>query len=321
MIHQTGVSAPSAAMMAPAAALSLSAFEALPGAIVASPAASIDAAVVPNAMPALTQIAAPTADAAAVPTLAANSFDGSAQPAAAAPLPYDAPSQSASWYDRHTGGLESQASKIKKALQLAMSHPKAAAIKNGMSQNTLYRVDNTGRGLTPQSSVRTQGDDPERPGETPLVVFHADALTQLSPEFLAAKLASMWTRHFYKDSIPVSAEKTYIEGSVMIEVFRALTQSTAQWWNGAKDFFSFGNFEIYRHFFHWVQGFESRFSNVRQGPYFHDKIMNAEGDPDIATDDRGRRTIYQRVRDGDVSADAGTAAQQKFDGFVSNERP
>ena len=151
---------------------------------------------------------------------------------------------------------------------------------------------------------------------------HAKALAlhdilAADPEFLAAKLASMWVRHLYKDSIPASAEKTYIEGSVLVRVFMGLTGSTAQDWNGAKDYFIRGTFELYRHFYHWIQGF--RFANVRQGPYFLNKIMRAEGDPSIDADARGRMTLYQRAQAGQIDGQAAEAAQRRFDGFVANE--
>lgn len=246
-------------------------------------------------------------------------FDAAGNPGGADPAnAYDLPDTQNSWYDRHTGNYETQATKIKKALDLALSNPLASAIKNGLSANTLYRVDNT-NGLD-RYAVATLGDDPERANEaSPVVIFTHEALTQLPAHFLAAKLASMWARHLYRDTIPQSAEKTYIEGSVLVRVFMQLTNSTARWWNGSLDQWKNGNFEIYRHFYHWIQGF--RYQNVRQGPYFKDKIMRAEGDPDILANSAGRRTLYQRSQNGEISPDAAAEAQKRFDGFVANERP
>lgn len=238
------------------------------------------------------------------------SFDGSQ---------FAPPDNFSGWYDEHTGQWETQTSKIKRAYDLALTHPLAAGIKNGLSRNTAYRVDNSGGPWYLHTAVRTQGDDNEKTNEPDaLVIFNHNALQQLSPEYLAAKLASMWVRHLYRDTLPASAEKTYVEGSVLIRVFRDLTGSTAQNWNGSKDYFLNGTFELYRHFYHWIQGF--RFANVRQGPYFLDKIMHAQGDPSIDTDARGRMTLFQRAQAGQITPEAAEAAQRRFDGFVGNEQ-
>ena len=297
-----------AAAFAPRAALSLQA--------VAPVAAPLAAQSAPAALSSLKAVAAPLA--ADVPSaraaLAAGSqFDGTAQ------LPHSSPDDAYQWYDRHTGENETQTSKIRKAYQLAMSNPLAAAIKNAMPQNTVYRVDNNRGNWYLHTAVRSQGDDPEKMAErSAVVVFNHNALQQLSPEFLAAKLASMWARHMYREKIPASAEKTYVEGSVLVRVFMALTGSTAQWWNGDKDYQVADTFEIYRHFYFWAQG--HRFDNVRQGPYFKDKIMAAAGKPEIDADARGRRTLYQRAQTGELSEGAAEQGQAAFDGFTSNER-
>jgi hypothetical protein len=248
-------------------------------------------------------------------------FDGFGQ--------YDNPDTQYSWYDAHTGQYETQASKIKKALDLALSHQLGGAIKNALPYNTLYRVDNDAR--FDDYTVRTTGDDAEQPSAMgPLVIFKHSALRQLSPEYLAAKLASMWARHLYRETMPVSAEKTYVEGSVFVRVFMGLTGSNSGWWNGDKDrivpvpghYDQSGtwvtqNFEAFLHQYFWRQG--SNYQDVRQGPYFKDKIMGAQGQPDIDADARGRRTLFQRAQNGEISQDAAAAAQQRFQGFVSNE--
>lgn len=304
---------------APSAAPAAAAPVAAPAAVAPAPAAFLAAA------PAFVRAAAP-ADGPSRPS------DGPSRPAASSAkslaasesgfdgaLPYAAPDNIGQWYDQHTGEYESQTTKIKKAYDLALSHPLAAAIKNALPRNTVYRVDNNAGNWYLHTSVRTQGDDAEKTGEpNALVVFNHNALQQLSPEFLAAKLASMWARHMYRDTMPASAEKTYIEGSVLTRVFMGLTGSTAQNWNGSKDYFLNGTFELYRHFYNWIQGF--RYPNVRQGPYFLNKIMHAEGDPAIDADDRGRMTLFQRSQAGQISAEQAQAAQQRFDGFVANER-
>ena len=59
---------------------------------------------------------------------------------------------------------------------------------------------------------------------------------------------------------------------------------------------------------------------MRQGPYFKNKIMKSEGDPSIYTDERGRRTLFQRASDGEINDAAATRGQEKFDAFVNNER-
>lgn len=325
-----------------------SALAAAPSAFaVSGPAASaLSAAPAVSAAPALSApVAAPAASLpmaaapiplAAAPVTAAPALDGlraaASQPAdPAGRVPLDAgrarfdgaefapPDSVSGWYDQHTGAWETQTSKIKKAYDLALTHPLAAGIKNALSRNTVYRVDNSLGDWYLHTAVRTQGDDNEKTNEPDaLVVFNHNALVQLSPEFLAAKLASMWVRHLYRDTLPASAEKTYIEGSVMVRVFMGLSGSTAQNWNGDKDYFIRGTFELYRHFYHWIQGF--RFANVRQGPYFLNKIMRAEGDPSIDADARGRMTLYQRAQAGQIGPEAAEAAQHRFDGFVSNEQ-
>ncbi|MFI5345143.1 MAG: hypothetical protein ACHQ51_02100 [Elusimicrobiota bacterium] len=331
--------APSAAAVAPglsAYALSapaLSAALAAPSLPAYLPASVPPAAAAPAPVPTAASVpAAPLAAAPARPAIAAvrslaapiPGDDSGAQARAASQsqfdgaLPYSAPDSDGQWYDRHTGEYETQTTKIKKAYDLALSHPLAAAIKNALPRNTVYRVDNDPGSWYLHTSVRTQGDDAEKANEAALVVFNRNALQQLSPEFLAAKLASMWVRHMYRDTMPASAEKTYIEGSVLTRVFMGLTGSTAQNWNGAKDYFIDGTFELYRHFYNWIQGF--RYPNVRQGPYFLNKIMHAEGDPSIDADARGRMTLFQRSSAGQISAEQAQAAQQRFDGFVANEQ-
>lgn len=303
-VHLPGAVAPGAAVPAPAL---------VPA---ASPAA-------PRAIDSAKSLAAPVpggASASQARAASVRQFDGgpAASPAGEDGPAYSAPDNSAEWYDRHTGEYETQTTKIKKAYQLALSHPLAAAIKNGLTRNTVYRVDNSPGDWHLHTAVRTQGDDPEKAEADALVVFNHNALQQLSPEFLAAKLASMWVRHLYRDTLPASAEKTYVEGSVLVRVFMGLTGSTAQNWNGAKDYYIGGTFELYRHFYHWIQGF--RFANVRQGPYFLNKIMRAEGDPSIDADARGRMTLFQRAQAGQIDAAQAEAAQHRFDGFVANER-
>jgi hypothetical protein len=298
-----------ASFAAPAALAAAPAAAAAPG-FSASAAAAAPAASAIDGLRAASP--APAASAEADPSAAARPFDGS--PA------FSAPDNEYQWLDQHTGQFETQTSKIKKTYDLALTHPLAAGIKNALSRNTLYRVDNSQGPWYLHTSVRTQGDDNEKTSEPDaLVVFNHNALQQLSPEFLAAKLASMWARHLYRDTIPASAEKTYVEGSVLVRVFMGLTGSTAQNWNGDKDYFIGGTFELYRHFYNWIQGF--RFANVRQGPYFLDKIMHAQGDPSIDADARGRMTLFQRAQAGQITGPAAQAAQQRFDNFVSNERP
>jgi hypothetical protein len=279
-------------------------------------AASVKAEAGPVALRSLERISAPAS------VDGVRAFDG-AKPVdiAADGLPFSAPQTdpSTGWYDRYTRQRETQASKIKKALTLALETQLGGAIKGALKENTLYRVDNKPGRWYLESAVKTQGDDPEKAREkTPLVVFNHNALAQLSPEFLAAKLAGMWARHLYRDTIPASAEKTYIEGSVATRVFMALTDSTADNWNGALDYAVGNTFHFYQHFYHWVQGLS--LSNVRQGPYFANKIVQAEGDPVIDADPRGRQTLYSRARSGQISDAAAADAQTRFDGFVSNER-
>lgn len=349
-IRVAAPSALSAGVVAAPSALSATGLQAAaaPNAFVPSLSPALSAAAAPGLTAAPAIAAAPALSAA--PALAA--APSAAIPAAAAPVPgapalsvlrnaapvdgptpanfdsgaaafdgsqFAPPDNFSGWYDQHTGQYETQTSKIKKAYDLALTHPLAAGIKNGLSRNTVYRVDNSGGPWYLHTAVRTQGDDNEKANEPDaLVIFNHNALVALSPEYLAAKLASMWVRHLYRDTIPASAEKTYVEGSVLIRVFRDLTGSTAQNWNGAKDYFLNGTFELYRHFYHWIQGF--RFANVRQGPYFLDKIMHAQGDPTIDTDARGRMTLFQRAQAGQITPEAAEAAQHRFDGFVSNEQ-
>ena len=297
---------------APAAAAAAPVLSAVP-ALAPAPSAGIPAAAAAPGAPALSILrnAAPSdGPTPAAVDAAGAAFDGSQ---------FAPPDNFSGWIDQHTGQWETQTSKIKKAYDLALTHPLAAGIKRGLARNTVYRVDNSNGPWYLHTAVRTQGDDNEKANEPDaLVIFNHNALVALSPEYLAAKLASMWARHFYRDTIPASAEKTYIEGSVLIRVFRDLTGSTAQNWNGAKDYFLNGTFELYRHFYHWIQGF--RFANVRQGPYFLDKIMHAQGDPTIDADARGRMTLFQRSQAGQITPQAAEAAQHRFDGFVSNEQ-
>lgn len=317
--------APSAMTAAPLAAhASLAAAPAAASALNAAPAAA--PASPESALVSLEKVAAPIAEnAGLVQQLGLNNqrFDGSNAMPVNDGLPFAAPNQHESWYDNQTGAYETQATKIKKALQLAMSNPLASAIKNALPQNTLYRVDNSWNWTLP-AAVRSMGDDAEKAHEnTPLIVFHQNALKQFSPELLAAKMAGMWARHMYREKIPASAEKTYVEHSVAIRVFMALTGSTASWWNGNKDYQTGSNwrgekfFEMYNHYFFWVQG--RNYPNVRQGPFFKEKIMQNSGTPVIDADARGRKTLFQRANAGEISNAAAEQAQQSFDGFVSNE--
>lgn len=223
------------------------------------------------------------------------------------------PDQGRAWLDRHTGRYETEASKLGKALELAMSSALGAAIKSGLPVNPLYRVEpSDGPGLY----ARSTGDDPERPGEELAVVFTDWSVRNLSPYLLAAKLASMWGRHLLMDKLPQSAEKTYAEGSLFVRVFMELTASTFDHWRGDLDQRAGQTFHGYQHAYWWAQGF--RYDDVRQGPYFKRKIMGAEGDPAIYADARGRVTLFQRKDSiGDEKAAAG---QAEFDLFVRNER-
>jgi hypothetical protein len=327
-----GVFAAPSALAAPGlqAAMAASAFA--PSLSVALPAAAapaLNAAAPAPALAGAPSAAIPVAGAPALGLLrnAASSIPNGPSPAdfgAAGRAQFDGaafapPDNVSGWYDSHTGQWETQTTKIKKAYDLALTHPLAAGIKNGLPRNTVYRVDNSGGNWYLHTAVRTQGDDNEKANEPDaLVIFNHNALVQLSPEYLAAKLASMWVRHLYRDTLPASAEKTYVEGSVLVRVFMGLTGSTAQNWNGSKDYFTSGTFEVYRHFYNWIQGF--RFANVRQGPYFLDKIMHAQGDPSIDADERGRMTLFQRSQAGQITPQAAEAAQHRFDGFVSNEQ-
>ncbi len=229
-----------------------------------------------------------------------------------------------SWYDQHTGQYETQQTKIAKAYQLAMSHPLAAAMKNNMPQNTVYKADNSHWGDDVRYVARTYGDDPEHAAEPAVTVFTRQAIQQMSPAYLAAHLARTWTLHMYRDKMPASAEKTYVSNSVMIRVFMALTGSQGQqYWNYDQDrpvLNALGRetFEIFSHWFHWAQG--SSFQNVRQGPYFLNKIMRAEGDPTVDADARGRMTLHQREAANQITGQQAVDAQGLFDGFVSNER-
>jgi hypothetical protein len=309
------------------------------GAVVGAPRAMALPTALPKAMPAPIPLKAPAALPAPVPT-EAKSFLGQTETAfrkAApnvdlAPVFFDRaraasmpdlpsgqsvslPDQSSSWYDRHTGQYETEATKIKAALDYALSFPTAKAIKDKLPYNTLYRVDRRS-GIS--YVARTEGDNPQKTWETePVVVFTRRALTELSPEYLAAKLASMWVRHLYKAQMPESAEKTYVEGSIFVRAFMYLSGSTAQNWNGDVDYVNGGNFEAYKHFYHWIQG--SNYQNVRQGPYFKDKIMRQEGDPAIFSDPAGRRTLFQRAQAGEISGPDAQKAQELFDRFVANE--
>lgn len=228
--------------------------------------------------------------------------------------PVSAPDDYFAWYDRSTGQRETETSKLRKTYQLALTNPRAKAIKDNLPVNTVYKVQ---KGDNP-FYARTEGDDPERPGEEAAVIFDEWALHNLSPHFLAATLASMWVRHLYRDVVPQSAEKTYMEGSILVRVFMELTGSTASNWVGRLDHWVKNNFQIYRHFYHWVKGFQ--YANVRQGPYFKDKIMGAKGDPTIHADARGRKTLFQRAQAGEISEEAATQGQEKFDQFVRTEQ-
>jgi hypothetical protein len=228
--------------------------------------------------------------------------------------PVAAPDDHFTWYDRTTGARETETSKIRKTYQLALSNPRAKAIKENLPVNTLYKVQ---KGDNP-FYARTTGDDMERPGEEAAVIFDEWALRNLSPAFLASTLASMWVRHLYRDVVPQSAEKTYMEGSVLIRTFMELSGSTARNWVGRLDHWVKNNFQIYRHFYHWVKGFQ--YDNVRQGPYFKEKIMGAKGDPAIHTDARGRKTLFQRAQAGEISEEAAQAGQEKFEQFVRTEQ-
>ncbi|MDD5627965.1 MAG: hypothetical protein PHU21_02795 [Elusimicrobia bacterium] len=225
-----------------------------------------------------------------------------------------APDDYFGWYDRSTGQRETETSKLRKTYQLALTNPRAKAIKDNLPVNTVYKVQ---KGDNP-FYARTEGDDPERPGEEAAVIFDEWALHNLSPHFLAATLASMWVRHLYRDVVPQSAEKTYMEGSVLIRTFMELTGSTSRNWVGRLDHWLKDNFQIYRHFYHWVKGFQ--YDNVRQGPYFKEKIMGAKGDPTVHTDARGRKTLFQRAQAGEISEEAAQAGQEKFDQFVRTEK-
>jgi len=226
-----------------------------------------------------------------------------------------APDDTWSWFDPFTKQRETETSKLRKTYQLALTNSKAKAIKDNLPVNTVYKVQ---KGDNP-FYARAEGDDPEIPGQEAAVIFDEWALRNLSPHFLAANLASMWVRHLYRDVVPQSAEKTYMEGSILIRVFMELSGSTARNWVGRLDHWLRDNFQIYRHFYHWVKGFQ--YDNVRQGPYFKDKIMGAQGDPSIHTDARGRKTLFQRARAGEISDQAAQAGQEKFDQFVRTEKP
>jgi hypothetical protein len=225
-----------------------------------------------------------------------------------------APDDSNSWLDPATGQYETETSKIRKAYQLALTNPRAKAIKDNLPVNPVYKVQKGNSAFY----ARAEGDDPEKPGEEAAVVFDQWTLQNLSPHFIAANLASMWVRHLYRDAVPQSAEKTYMEGSILIRVFMELTGSTASNWVGNLDYWLGGNFEIYRHFYSWAQGFQ--YPDVRQGPYFKWKIMGARGDPTIHTDERGRRTLFQRAQAGEIGDQAATQGQGKFDQFVGTEK-
>lgn len=292
-------------------------------AIPAQPQAATPAA--PTAMSGLEQVAAPFAAGmqegprASADVQLTQAFDG-----ARAIVPASDLDGSGTWLDDHTGQWETQQTKVRKAFQLAMSHPVAAAMKNGMTQNTVYKVDNSGWSSDVGYVARSYGDDPEHPNEPAMVVFTREALKQLSPAALAAHLAKMWTFHKYRDAVPASAEKTYMGHSVMIRVFKSLTNSQGQqYWNYDQDMPTWNSigqrtFAIFSHWFHWSQGFS--FQNVRQGPYFLNKIMRSEGDPAIDTDARGRMTLHQREQAQQIDGQKATNAQGVFDGFVSNEQ-
>lgn len=246
----------------------------------------------------------------------------SAVPQGRGPEGLSSPDTERSWYDYTTGEYETQASKIRKTLELAAADSLGGALKNAIPFNTLYEVDNSWEArYSPSYIARTIGDDPEdrwTRAEDAAVIFTDWAVRNLSPHFLAAKLASMWMRQLYRDDIPESAEKTYVEGSVFARVFKSLTGSTARDWNGARDWWNNGNFEAYRHYYHWLKGFA--YDNVRQGPYFLEKIMRAVGDPWIHTSERGRKTLYQRAQDREITEEQATEGQAKFDTFVNAER-
>lgn len=251
--------------------------------------------------------------------ITAQVYDKMATPRAGSPVDassFDLPDNQSAWYDKFTGRYETEATKIKKSLELALSNPMAKAIKDNLASNTLYRVE---RARAINYVARTIGDNPEKPWETEAaVIFTAKALRELSPHYLASKLAGLWARHLYKNEIPESAEKTYVEGSIFVRVFMALTGSTSQRWVGDLDYWNNGNFEAYKHFYHWIQGF--RYDNVRQGPYFKDKIMREQGDPVIYAEEEGRKTLFQRAQSGQISDAAATRGQEKFDAVVKVER-
>lgn len=318
--------APGAALRAGGVAAP-AAFAARPAIVSAQPAIGADAGVEVTAQAALERAAVP-ADAAAAPAerahASARAFDGVIEDAQ--PVSFGAPRlpmQQVAWRDKHTGQWESEASKIKAALNLALSHPLAAAIKKGLPYNTEYRVEDTFldnyQGLP---VVRTTGADAEAPKELPMIVFNRQALAELSPAYLASRMAAMWANHLYRDTIPVSAERTYIEGSVMARVFSGLTKSGIKSWNSALDrqvWTSQGwRGEVWMHFYNWMQGFQ--FKDARMGPYFKQNIMAAQGEPTIHVDKRGRMTLYQRQQAKQIMPDVAAAAQKLFGMFLATER-
>ena len=175
---------------------------------------------------------------------------------------------------------------------------------------------------------RVLGDDPEIPAEKePVVIFTSWILPNLALESIAADMASQWAMLWYgkHNGAPIrqSAEKNYIKGSILAQVFKFLSGSTYNNWRGDLDHHTGYDrrhdpiFRIWQHFFHWRETAGSGADTVRRGDYFRNKIMGNEGDPEILTDERGRQTLYGRWQAGEITEQAATIGQKAFEEFVS----
>ncbi|MBI4377413.1 MAG: hypothetical protein HY549_13315 [Elusimicrobia bacterium] len=238
------------------------------------------------------------------------------------------PDNRVTFFDQFTGRHVTEVDKLKMAKDMAASSRLGSVIFRALSNaqiNPLFRVENA---HGPVYYARSLGDDPEISNETErLYVFTDWAIRYLSPQALAADLAAMAVRHFYSDKIPESAEKTYVEGSVRNRVFAQLTNSDERQWAGELDTLVGRDedgdpvFSIWEHYFFWIQTAGASVDDVRLGRYFKDKIVLGQSRPDVfIRDRRAQTTLFQRSQAGQISDAAATAGQEKFAGFVQNER-
>lgn len=238
------------------------------------------------------------------------------------------PDNNYSWADRFTNQVETQATKIGKARDLALTHPLTAKIYERLEQNgarPIYKVVPTDNA---DYYSRVLGDDPEIPGEREnVVILTSWILPNLSLESIAADIASQFASLWYGkyNGAPVrqSAEKNYIKGSVLSQVFAYLSGSTPSRWVGRLDHRVGATrrgepiFRIYQHYNSWLMTAGQGVETVRTGNYFLNKIIRQEGYPYILTDARGRQTLYGRLQSQDITDQEATIGQKTFAEFVS----